>query len=295
LPDYGALSGTSLFAAASGVYAAGTASNSRGNGNTYYTAQFPAVAAPVVQQANFAQQTGFIMAGSVGFVWREVTINKIGSTVEWFISNLKIATITNAVFSGSNIFIGYWDSYASVSDNAALSFGLVDNVRVERMFTNVPPYITVAPESVETSTGNNAQFTMTAGGTPALSYQWRFNGTNLAGATGSSYTRLNAQAIHAGDYSVVVTNNSGSVTSAVATLTLTPSIPLQFTSITALPEGKVSLGVTGDPGFNVLLQTSTNLLDWSALTNLLNPTGTLSFTNAPAAEVPYQFFRALYP
>jgi hypothetical protein len=81
----------------------------------------------------------------------------------------------------------------------------------------------------------------------------------------------------------------------VATLTLTPGIPLEFTSITALPDGKVALSVTGDPGFNVLLQISTNLVDWSALTNLLNPTGTLSLTNEPATEVPYQFFRALYP
>lgn len=295
LPDYGALSGTTLFAATSGVYAAGTASSSRGNGNTYYTTQFPAVAAPALQQANFAQQTGAISAGAAGFVWREVTISKIGSTVEWFIGNLKIATITNATFSGSNIFIGYWDYYTSVSDNAALSFGLVDNVRVERLFTNVPPYITLQPESAAAATGNNVQFDVTAGGTAALSYQWRFNGTNIAGATGSTYTRLNAQAVHAGNYSVVITNSSGSVTSAVATFTLTPSVPLQFTSIAALPDGKVSLGLTGDPGFSVQLQTSTNLTDWSVLTNLANPAGTLVYTNEPSGSVPYQFFRALYP
>ena len=295
LPDFGALSGVNLFAATSGIYAAGTASTSRGNGNAYYTAQFPAVAAPVVQQISHPQQTGSIAAGSVGFVWREITINKIGSTVEWFIGGLKIAAITNATFTAGNVFIGYWDFYTSVSDNAALSFGLVDNVRVERLFTNVPPYIAAAPESAAAATGDNIPFNVVAGGTPALAYQWRFNGTNLAGATSSSYTRLNAQAIHAGNYSVVVTNGSGSITSAVATLTLTPSVPLQFTSITALPDGAVSLGVTGDPGFNVLLQTSTNLVDWSALTNLVNPTGTLSFTNPPAPGVPYQFFRALYP
>ncbi|MEK7782170.1 MAG: immunoglobulin domain-containing protein, partial [Verrucomicrobiota bacterium] len=264
-------------------------------GNPYYPAQFPGAAAPALQQANFPQQTGSVAAGAVGFGWRDVLISKVGSTVEWFIAGLKIATISNATFTASNIFVGYWDSYASVSDNAALSFGLVDNVRVERLFTNVPPYITASPESAEAATGNNIPFNVAAGGTPALAYQWRFNGTNLAGATSSSYTRLNAQAIHAGNYSVVVTNASGSITSAVAILTLTPSIPLEFTSIAALPDGKVTLGVTGDPGFNVLLQTSTNLVDWSALTNLVNPTGTLSFTNPPAPGVPYQFFRALYP
>lgn len=295
LPDYGALSGTTLFAAASGVYAAGTASNARGNGNSYYTTQFPAVAAPALQQANYAQQTGMIAAGSPGFVWREVTINKLGSTVEWFIGNLKIAAISNATFTASNIFIGYYDFYTSVSDNAALSFGLVDNVRVERLVTNVPPYITAAPESVETSTGNPAQFTVAAGGTAALAYQWRFNGANISGATGSTYTRFNAQAVHAGNYSVVITNSSGAITSAVAPLTLTPSVPLQFTSIAALPDGKVSLSLAGDPGFSVQLQASTNLTDWSVLTNLANPAGALVYTNEPSGSVPYQFFRALYP
>ena len=295
VPDYGAASGTTIFGATTGVYAAGAGTDSRGNGNAYYTAQFPAVSAPALQQANHAQQTGAIAAGSVGFAWRDVILAKTGNTVEWFIDGLKIATISNATFTANNIFLGYWDSYASVSDNAALSFGLADNVRVERFVTNVPPYLTTQPESAAAATGNDIQFNVTAGGTAALAYQWRCNGTNIAGATGSSYTRLNAQAVHAGGYSVVVTNSSGSVTSAVATLTLTPSVPLQFTSIAALPDGKVSLGLTGDPGFNVLLQTSTNLLDWSALTNLLNPTGTLSFTNEPAAGVPYQFFRARYP
>lgn len=295
VPDFGAASGATIFGATSGVYAAGAGSDARGNGNAYYTAQFPAVSAPALQQANYAQQTGSIAAGSVGFAWRDVSIAKTGNTVEWFIDGLKIATIANATFTASNIFLGYWDSFPTVSDNAALSFGLADNVRVERFVTNVPPYITAQPEPVSASTGDNPQFTVGAGGTATLAYQWRFNGTNIAGATGSTYARLNAQAVHAGNYSVVVTNNSGSITSAVATLTLTPSLPLQFTSIAALADGRVSLQLTGDPGFNVQLETSTNLTDWSVLTNLANPAGTLVFTNQPPAELSSQYYRALYP
>jgi hypothetical protein len=164
----------------------------------------------------------------------------------------------------------------------ALSFGLVDNVRVERFVTNVPPYLTAQPASVTASTGSNVPFTVAAGGTSALAYQWRFNGTNLAGATSSTYTRLNAQAIHAGNYSVVVTNSSGSVTSAVATLTLTPSIPLQFTSITALPAGQVGFGFDRRSRLHRAAPDLDESRGWSALTNLANPTGTLSFTNIPA-------------
>ena len=295
VPDYGALSGTNLFAAASGVYAAGTTSNSRGNGNAYYTAQFPSTSAPALQQANFAQQTGSVAAGSPGFVWRDVIISKTGSTVEWFVDGLKIATISGASFSASNIFVGYWDSFASVSDNAALSFGLADNVRVERFVTNVPPYITAQPQGVSAATGSNVVFNVSAGGTAPLAYQWRLNGTNIAGATSTSFTRLNAQVIHAGNYSVVVTNASGSVTSSVAALTLTPTLPLLFTSIARLSDGRVQLGLSGESGFNVQLRTSTNLTMWSVLTNLVNPSGSLSFTDAPPVSVPNQFYRALYP
>ena len=171
----------------------------------------------------------------------------------------------------------------------------MDNVRVERFVTNVPSYITAQPQAVTTPVGSNATFTITAGGTTSLAYQWRLNGTNIAGATSSSYTRIGAQVIHAGNYSVVVTNASGSVTSSVASLTLTPTQPLQFTDISRLADGRVKLGVSGEAGFNVQLRTSTNLISWLVLTNLPNPSGSLSFTDAPPTSVSNQFYRAQYP
>jgi hypothetical protein len=296
LPDIAALSGTTLFAASSGIYAAGTANNSRDNGHPYYAATFPSgQTAPAGQLASHLQQSGALAAGTVGLAWRDVMISRTGNTVEWFIDGLKIATISNANFTAHNIFLGYWDSYASVSDNAALSFGLADNVRVERLSTNVPPYLTEQPESQDATAGADVTFAVAAGGTPALNYQWRFYGTNLVGATDSSFTRTNAQGSHAGNYSVVVTNASGSVTSAVATLTLTPAMPLEFVLIEAGSATGLRLGISGQPGFDVRLMTSTNLTDWSVLTNLANPTGALLFTNPVPSDVPQQFYRAEYP
>jgi hypothetical protein len=74
-----------------------------------------------------------------------------------------------------------------------------------------------------------------------------------------------------------------------------PMQPLSFTSINRLPNGNVRLVLSGAPGFNVQLLTSTNLSEWAVLANLHNPTGTLQFTNAPASSVPSQFYRAQYP
>lgn len=86
----------------------------------------------------------------------------------------------------------------------------------------IAPSIVTQPQSLTVYSGSNASFTVSAAGTSPLSYQWFFNGTNIPGATASNYVRMNAQTNDAGNYWVVVTNISGSVTSAVATLTVYP-------------------------------------------------------------------------
>lgn len=130
--DYAAYAGTTIQSAGSGVYAAGTDSNARGNLNSYYTTAFPgAQTAPALQQSQYSQQTGTLAAGTVGFAWRDVIIAKRGNVVEWSIDGVKLATFASVSTTASNVFVGYWDPYTSVSDMAELSFGLVDNIRVE--------------------------------------------------------------------------------------------------------------------------------------------------------------------
>ncbi len=295
LNDFGAFSGTVYHSANSGGYAAGTASNSRGNGNTYYHGAFPGgQTAPALQQVNHPQQTGALAAGTVGFAWRDVLISKTGNTVEWFLDGLKIATISNATFTASNVFIGYWDSFNSLSDNPALSFGLVDNVRVERYVTNAPPYITRQPQGVSVPQGSHVTFTAVAGGTAPLAYQWRINGTNLPGATAGSFTRNNVQLAEAGHYSVLVTNVAGLVTSSTALLTVTVPQPLRFQSVTLLENDELRLRISSDPGM-VAIQWSSNLMHWETLTNLAHPGGTIEFANPVAIGTPQRFYRALMP
>jgi hypothetical protein len=82
--------------------------------------------------------------------------------------------------------------------------------------TNQPAAITIA------HVGDNATWTVggdghVAGGYP-LSYQWRFNGANIADATEASFTTNNIQVANAGTYSVAVGNSFGSVTSSPAIL-----------------------------------------------------------------------------
>jgi hypothetical protein len=106
-------------------------------------------------------------------------------------------------------------AYASGTLNSSTGRFYSDAVR----FTHLPaPLITTQPASRTNLTGANVTFSVEA--SQATSYQWKFNGTNLAGGTASSYTRTNAQAAHVGNYSVVVSNGNGSLTSSNATLAL---------------------------------------------------------------------------
>jgi MYXO-CTERM domain-containing protein len=82
------------------------------------------------------------------------------------------------------------------------------------------PLITTQPQSVTVTAGAAAQFSVVVAADPAPTYQWFFNGNALSGATAGTYSLTAAQAANAGDYTVVVTNSVGSVTSAKATLTV---------------------------------------------------------------------------
>ncbi len=135
---------------------------------------------------------------------------------QWRFNTADIAGATNSGYTRSNAQFADAGSYTVVVTN---SVGSVTSAVATLTVLSNPPSITAQPQNQSVSLGSNATFTVTASGTAPLNYQWRFNGANLSGATGTSYTRTNAQLADVGSYSVVVTNVVGSVTSAVATLT----------------------------------------------------------------------------
>jgi type II secretory pathway component GspD/PulD (secretin) len=92
-----------------------------------------------------------------------------------------------------------------------------------------PTTITTQPASQTAIGGNSVTFSVTAGGTPPLGYQWFFNGSVIEGATEANYTITSVAATNEGNYTVVITNSCGAATSSVAALTvqLPPSITSQ--------------------------------------------------------------------
>ena len=100
---------------------------------------------------------------------------------------------------------------------------------------NASPAITDQPDNVTVSQGQPATFSVSATGTAPLSYQWRKNNVNIAGATSATLTITSAQSSDAGNYQVVVSNAAGSVTSGIATQQLPPSMHHQQQRSRCLP------------------------------------------------------------
>jgi hypothetical protein len=84
--------------------------------------------------------------------------------------------------------------------------------------------------------GQSGSFSVGAGGDTPLTYQWRFNGAAVAGATTTTHAVLNASSTNAGAYDAIVSNAYGSITSSVAQLTVLvpPTISTQPTNQTVV-------------------------------------------------------------
>jgi hypothetical protein len=112
-----------------------------------------------------------------------------------------------------------------VDSNSALYVADTNNHTVRLGLLPTAPAIQTQPQNQTVTAGSSVQFTVTATGRPAVTYQWSFNGTAISGATSSTYSLSNAQAANAGTYTVVVSNVMGSNTSNGATLTVNAATP----------------------------------------------------------------------
>jgi Concanavalin A-like lectin/glucanases superfamily/Divergent InlB B-repeat domain len=84
----------------------------------------------------------------------------------------------------------------------------------------LPPQILGQPVQQVVEPGRAATFSVVVADARGGAYQWKFNGADIPGATGDSLLLNNVSAANAGQYSVVVTNSVGSVTSAVVALSI---------------------------------------------------------------------------
>ena len=116
------------------------------------------------------------------------------------------------------------------------------------------PIITTQPVGATVNVGQGASFSVANTGTAPLNYQWRKNGVDITGASSASLALSNAQTNQAGNYTVVITNAFGSVTSSVAVLTvnrLAQTITFGSLPSKRLDDAPFTLGATASSGLSV--------------------------------------------
>ncbi len=119
-------------------------------------------------------------------------------------------------------------SFIKSNPNGGDTTALIDNVCILPLPAGTPPSVSRQPQSRTVKVGDNASFTVGPFGSLPFTYQWRKDGANITDATNVTLALLNVAKSAEADYTVVVANSSGSVTSAVARLTVTEPISTLF-------------------------------------------------------------------
>ena len=207
--------------------------------------------------------TGFYNDGSTQILTSNLT---------WNSSSPTVATITtNGLATGLTV---------GTTTIKAIS-GTVSNTAILTVLAF--PVISLQPTNNAVSPNGSVTLTVSATG-GNLGYQWRFNGTNISGATSSSFTITNVASTNVGVYTVVVSNLAGSVTSRAA---------IVGTTAITMYAGVI---VNGPLGSNYLIQAGSNLgtpTNWMTLTNIALPTQPYIFIDYSTPFNSQQFYRAM--
>src|SRR5258707_10668809 len=146
----------------------------------------------------------------------------------------------------------------TLTDNASNSPQTISLTGIGSTTSAVAPSITTQPASQTATAGQPAAFTVAATGTAPLTYQWKKSGTAISGATSSSYTTPATTSSDNGtQFTVTVSNSTGSVTSNAATLTVNASQNPQFGHVAIVVEENTNyasvVGSTSMPYLNGLI------------------------------------------
>ena len=173
--------------------------------------------------ANVTFSVNATSLSSQSYQWQKNGTNLIdGGNVYGSTSNML--TITN-------ISDGDAATYSVVVNNA--DFGVTNIVTLTVIDA---PIITTQPTNLMVLPATNVAFgTSLSGSFSFFHYQWQFNNTNILNATNAIYTIASVATNNAGNYSLIVTNAAGGVTSSNAALTvvLSPKSLTNYASSTA--------------------------------------------------------------
>jgi len=119
----------------------------------------------------------------------------------------------------------------SFSASVELNFDGTGNLSTVQTATASVPVIISQPLSVLDSLDGIVSVSVNVASDTPLTYQWQFNGQNITGATSATLLLTNVTTANFGNYTVIITNSHGSVTSGMATLGISPNVQVTFDDV----------------------------------------------------------------
>ncbi|HVM59824.1 MAG TPA: immunoglobulin domain-containing protein [Verrucomicrobiae bacterium] len=148
---------------------------------------------------------------------------------QWYFNSTNaIANAASATLMLTNIQYSDAGGYSVIVSNTA---GSVTSVVAMLVVTNIetPPFITAQPQPQTANPGQTVTFSVTAGGSVPLFYQWVLNDvTPLDSQTNALLTLSDVGTLDAGNYSVIVSNVFGVTNSVDASLTINTNVVPNF-------------------------------------------------------------------
>jgi hypothetical protein len=181
---------------------------------------------------------------------------------QWYKNGSALSSQTSEKLTFASAQTSDSGNYTVVINNA--SGGSITSA-VAVLTVVVPPVISSQPQGQTNVAGSNVTFSVTATG-GVLSYQWKFNGSPIAGATSSTLTITNIQPANSGTYTVMVTNVAGMVTSDPAILRVL--VRPTFTNV-GISGGMIHGTISTVAGLKYTVQATDNLsppITWTTLT-----------------------------
>ena len=194
---------------------------------------------------------GTFSGGSEGWYFDDVTLNNLHAADAATLTEVSAATSFN--FNPTDL--AEFDLNVRPQFFGSGFAAWSPTKRVSTLPPAVAPAITVQPQNMAVGDGGAASFTVSASGTPPLSFVWSHNGTDLvdgAGVSGSREATLSLTNVHveqAGAYRVQVSNTAGIVTSNDAVLTVNPPPPPPNGLTAALDDPQLQWLTGGDSGW----------------------------------------------
>ena len=220
----------------------------------------------------------------------EVLISGAGPfTYQWRRDGTSIPGATTASYTLTNVQLTNAGTY-----NVLVANALASVFSSNAVLTVLPPFsITPQPQNQSVSVGGSVVLSVGAVGlgsfTGPFTYQWTFDGSNLAGQTATNLALANLQLTNSGAYACVVSSQLGDLVSADARLTVFN--PFNLGSSSFQPGGLFQMVASGDNGRAYRLESTTNLVDWvPVVTNTISG-GTATFTASGAASQALRFYR----